>query len=396
MKVIHLFHTYLSTTENWCYNLIKNLPDSQLTIVSKNIVNEGAFPLPTADFFILPLSKDISKFPSFLKRCIGIFRYLFFFLWIRYYLVFHAKKSDIIHAHFSFIGWEYLILSEKTGVPLIISFYGFDYEWLPRNEPVWKDRYKILFDKASLFLTEGTVGREKLIKMGCPEEKVKVSHLGVEVSNIPFYLRKKDRNELRLVQVATFAEKKGHETTIKAFIKAIKTCPNMSLSLVGKDPEGIRSSLQKIIRDSGIEDRIEFIDWIDFAKLHEFLKDFQVFIHPSKYSESGDSEGGAPIVLLDAQATGMPVLSTTHCDIPGEVINGVTGILVEENDVDGLAKGIKTFYEMDKAQYHSYCKNARKHVEDNFDAVKCAIGLKKIYDYVIKSKNMHYVKAAAL
>lgn len=384
MKVAHIFHAYLHTTENWCYRLIKNLPDTEVIIVSENLINKGSFLLPNARFVIGPLPQDWSNHPWLARKCVGALKRILLPFWRRH-LISCVKSADIIHAHFSFMGWNYLWLAEKTNIPLAISFYGFDYEQLPRNEPVWKDRYKILFDKASLFLTEGTVGREKLIKMGCPEEKVKVVHLGVEVSQIPFYLRKKERKELRLVQVATFTEKKGHETTIHAFVKAVRKCPNISLTLVGKDPEGLRAPLKKILADNGIQDHVHFIDGIDFSKLHEFLKDFQVFIHPSRYSESGDSEGGAPIVLLDAQATGMPVLSTNHCDIPGEVINGVTGILVNENDVDGLARGIETFYKMGEEEYQGYCKSARKHVEEKFDAVKCAEELKKCYEYVVKS-----------
>ncbi len=71
--------------------------------------------------------------------------------------------------------------------------------------------------------------------------------------------------------------------------------------------------------------KITFIDSINFEKLHEFMKNYQVFIHPSCYTDQRDCEGGAPIAILDAQATGMPVISTTHCDIPDEVIDKMVG-----------------------------------------------------------------------
>ena len=153
----------------------------------------------------------------------------------------------------------------------------------------------------------------------------------------------------------------------------------MSLTLVGKDPEGVRSGLQQLVRDHGLEDKVLFIDGIDFSRLHSFLRNFQVFIHPSKYGCMMDSEGGAPIVLLDAQATGMPVLASLHCDIPEEVLDGITGILVPENDHEALADAIETFYRMDEPVYLAYGERARRHVENNYDAVKCAAKLKEMY-----------------
>lgn len=119
--------------------------------------------------------------------------------------------------------------------------------------------------------------------------------------------------------------KKGHTTTVRAFARAAALYTDLHLALAGMDPSGLRVGLEKIIAEYGIANRVAFADGIDFARLHEYLQDFHVFIHPSRHSETGDSEGGAPIVLLDAQATGMPVLSTIHCDFPDEVIHEVTG-----------------------------------------------------------------------
>jgi colanic acid/amylovoran biosynthesis glycosyltransferase len=250
----------------------------------------------------------------------------------------------------------------------------------------------MLFAHAALFLAEGKAGRTKLIQMGCPEQKVKVAHLGVEVARIPYYERAKRRMELNLVQVATFNEKKGHDITIKAFIKALHTCPHMTLTLVGKDSSGMRATLQSLVAGQELNHKIQFIDGIEYSNLYVFLKDYHVFIHPSKYGKHRDSEGGAPIVLLDAQATGMPVLSTFHCDIPDEVLNGETGLLVKEDNADDLADAIRHFYDMDGPDYHAYCRNARRHIEEHYHAVQCASELKRAYEMLL-NRNLDEEKA---
>jgi len=383
MNVMHLFGTYLPMTENWCYRLIKYLPETQLYIVAEKSDNAGIYSLPNSLFLIMPTV----NWPMAPHPVIGTLIKLLCMLLKKMWLVLlshFAGKSSIMHAHFSCIGWNYSHLAETKNVPMIVSFYGYDYEYLPNREPVWRERYAELFRRVSMFIAEGDIGRNKLINMGCPKEKVEVVHLGVETSIIPFYRRLKRPGELRLIQVATFTSKKGHDVTVKAFVIAAKRCPGITLTLVGKDPEGIRGPLQRAIRESGLDGQVEFIDGIDFTKLHSLFKSYHLFIHPSRYGNKGDSEGGAPVVLLDAQATGMPVLATTHCDIPEEVIHGVTGILVDEGDIEQLAVEIERFYCMNKSEYDIYCVNARRHIENKYDSIDSGRRLKDVYEKVLR------------
>jgi colanic acid/amylovoran biosynthesis glycosyltransferase len=384
MKIMHLFGTYLPMTENWCYRLIKHLPDSHLYIVAEKSDNEGLFVLSNSLYLVMPTAEWPMAPHPFIKNGVKLVCMFLRKLWMRFVAHF-ARKSSIMHAHFSYMGWNYLHLAEVTKTPMVVSYYGYDYEYLPKSDPVWSERYAKMFGMVAMFITEGGIGRSKLIAMGCPKEKVKVVHLGVETSLIPFYKRIKNTSELRLVQVATFTGKKGHDLTVKAFIIAASRCPGITLTLVGKDPEGVRAPLQQTIREAGLDSQVEFIDGIDFTKLHHFLKPFQLFIHPSKYGKNDDSEGGAPVVLLDAQATGLPVLSTEHCDIPEEVIHGETGRLVSEGDVDGLVAEIEMFYEMNQTEYTTYCENARRHMEKNYDSVECGRQLKEVYEGILKA-----------
>jgi colanic acid/amylovoran biosynthesis glycosyltransferase len=384
MVVAQLFHTYLKTSENWCHRLISNLKDVDLLVVTDTCLNVDKFPLQSARFITPRYSNQITSDTPLLNRILKRFNVLY---WFKCQLPRELKKADLFHAHFSFIGWKYLPLSLKLHIPLIVSFYGFDYESLPQKQPEWRERYAVLFSKAALFLVEGPVGKSKLVSMGCLENKVRVVKLGVNVSEIPFILRLKKSRSLRLVQVANFVEKKGHSTTVRAFARVASLLPNMDLTLVGNDPEGIRNELEIYLKLHGIIDRVNFVNGIDFSNLHQYFLKFHVFIHPSRHTKSGDSEGGAPIVILDAQATGMPVLSTYHCDIPEEVAHEVTGILVAENDEEALAEAIEKFYYMEEDDYHIYCCNARKHIEENYDVTRCAEQLLSIYDDILQQRN---------
>ena len=70
-----------------------------------------------------------------------------------------------------------------------------------------------------------------------------------------------------------------------------------------------------------------------------------VMIVPSQIDKkNGETEGGAPTVLIEAQATGLPIIATDHADIPEIVINGKSGFLAKEGDSKSLSKAIIKLY----------------------------------------------------
>jgi len=61
---------------------------------------------------------------------------------------------------------------------------------------------------------------------------------------------------------------------------------------------------------------------------------------PSVQASNGDNEGGAPVVVIEALAAGIPVVGSRHCDIPNIVQHGRTGLLSEERDIEDLARNL--------------------------------------------------------
>jgi colanic acid/amylovoran biosynthesis glycosyltransferase len=376
-------YQYLSNCENWIYRLLDNFTEVEVVIASKQFL-DNPFYSEKFRYIRFPLQDPGTETNEIKKKIFSFVTSLGY----KWYLCHAVKKLrvDLMHSHFAPVGWEYHRQAKNLGVPHIISFYGFDYENLPALHPEWNNRYKLLFGEADAFICEGTFAASVLHSQGCPEKKIFVSHLGVDCARIPCFPRKKNPGELRLLQVAILTPKKGHIYTIRSFIHALETCPDMTLTIVGPDREGIKKDLLDEIRNDPVREKIIFIDSIDFNQLYDFMKDYHVFIHPSIHTEHHDSEGGAPVVLLDAQATGMPVISTRHCDIPDEVLDQKTGVLVPEKDVPALSNAIRFFYEMDTERYQEFATEARNHVEKEYDIRKCTETLQKIYRTVINEK----------
>ncbi len=377
---------YLPRTYTWVHNQMKFIQDVHILVLAKKLDDARfAYPPGRHEVFTFPDLKILRGrwCPSILMR--GI-RFLLAKAGIQD-RVFAASARrhgcSLVHAHFGFAGWEFLPTARRLGVPLIVSFYGYDYEWIPHHEPEWRAKYAELFKAAALFLTEGEYGRCALIRQGAPERKVKVHHLGVDVDAIQFSLRSIKRGDpLRLLQVASFVEKKGHDVLIKAvrLLADRGSGANVELTLVG---DGARKpAIEEMVKREGLERIVKFVGHIPYSELHREMHEHHVFVHPSVTTSDGDCEGGAPVVLLDAQATGMPVISTTHCDIPEEVLNEVTGLLVPENDPIALAGAIERMLNQ-PSLISAFGTAGREHVEEHYSARKQAVALRGIYDRLL-------------
>lgn len=392
IRVLHTFKRYLPTTQNWAFRLIESLPAADVHIYAQRFEKKNFYPaswryvdfgIPNIDAFYKEIGTsgvDIlykillrASLPWLKKKRLNL---------LRQYVA--KNEIDIVHSHFGPFGCIVGEALKGTKVRHVVSFYGFDYEQLPFQQPAYFTRYKRLFREAAALVCEGSHGARTLVKMGCPPEKVHVVHLGIDADRISLAKRRKEPGQLNLVQIASLTEKKGHYYTIRAFLRALHSAPNMTLTIVGSARAGkdelILQDINEQVRIHGVTDKVTIIPRIDFKLLYEFLNDFDVFIHPSCYASDMDSEGGAPVVLLDAQATGMPVISTAHCDIPDEVIHGETGLLSPEKNVEALTENILKFYHMNAEEYGSFSTKARDHVAANYDITKSGVGLRSVYE----------------
>ena len=110
-------------------------------------------------------------------------------------------------------------------------------------------------------------------------------------------------------------------------------------------------------------------------------------MQPSVTAQNGDSEGGAPTTLLEAQACGVPVVSSLHADIPEVVLDGTSGFLVPERDSDSIAERLESLI-----THQEICatmgKEGRKHIELNYNISKEIVKLETVYDNLL-TKQYH-------
>ncbi len=388
MRALHLFDVFLPSTLSWVAQLLDSLEGVGVEVGAPWIV-QNRFYNPKFRYFTFPLQKwmlpapkNEFEFPFRQRLFTASQRRLPLYV---YYLekVLKNNPPDLLHAHFGPTGCLYLPLAKKLKRPLFVTFYGFDYSKLPNLRPVFVEKYRQLFAGADKVIAASETGCEKLHGMGCPSDKLAVVPPGPNPGQFPYASRRKEPGQLKLVQVATFTRKKGHKTTLEAFRLALRDCPNLHLVLAGESQNGqLVRELQETVRSAGLQDRIVFQNFVEHHEMAGFLANFDVFIHPSCYAPDGDHEA-TPVMLLEAQATGLPVIATDHFDLPLEVLHDRTGLLAPEQDPVALAGHIRRFYWMEDAEYQQFSRAARRHVETRFDVKNAALRLLRVYEEIV-------------
>ena len=378
LKVIHSFPTWLPQTQTWMYNQVKQL---QRLGVEAHVVCERTENL---DQFSVANIHSLENEPLFRQvwetglRKLRIRRYL-------KYLVETSRKTDakIIHSHFGNVGWANLGAVRKLRAKHVVTFYGLDVNRLPVQHSVWRERYHRLFAEVDLVLCEGSHMARCVVALGCPDHKVKVQHLGVDVDNILFQPRQWQPDEpLRVLLAASFREKKGIPYAIEALQIVAREQP-VELTIIGDAGKELESQQEKArilaaLERSGLKEHTRLLGYQTHQAMLQEAYKHHLFLQPSITAQDGDTEGGAPVAIIEMLATGMPVVATTHCDIPEVVGPAFAHLLAPERDVAKLAACIQVLLD-EPRQWPGLAQEGRKRIEKEYHQIKQAERLSDHY-----------------
>lgn len=164
---------------------------------------------------------------------------------------------------------------------------------------------------------------------------------------------------------------KGIPYALEALAR-LKDKISFDVTIIGDANNEIRSQAEKksileTIKKHNLQPRIRMLGYQPHTVLLEEAYKHHIFLSPSVTADDGDTEGGAPVTILEMAATGMPVVSTRHCDIPEVIHHGCMGLLAEERDVEGLVCHLRWLIGHPE-QWDRMIEAGRKHVESEFNA----------------------------
>lgn len=301
---------------------------------------------------------------------------------------FHARIADskphLVHAHFAEGSSTALFLSKRLRLPFLLHLRG-GAELLPDSElrrhlfqfPFLAYR-RDLWRRASLFLCVSNYIREKALKAGFPGDKLRVHYTGMNCDLFTPRLSVGEKDRFQVLYVGRLVAYKGCDYLLRAMKKVQEQIPRAHLVIIG-DAE-FRPTLEKLNAELGT--KAQFLGEQNQQAIRSWMERSRVFAAPSVTLSDGMSEAFGN-VFSEAQAMGLPVVSFRHGGIPETMREGVTGLLAEERDVDGLAAHLVRFLTDDP-----FWLRAREEgmvwTRRNFSVQTQTAKLELIYDAVIQ------------
>jgi colanic acid/amylovoran biosynthesis glycosyltransferase len=373
--VAHSVNPYLPNSGSWIYHQIRFLESFRPIVLAKRTENLDQFPIARIysvsgqPFLRRNLEKALARVRTAPFRI--------------HRDALRREGAVLLHSHFADMAIRNIPLAKEAGIPHVASFYGSDI-WARARDRHFREGFDKLSRSASLFLVEGPAMADKVLGLGAPERIVKVLRLGIDTTAIPFLPRSPDPDGRVVVLMAGRpVEKKGHWYGLLAFERICRDFPHVVLRMIigGRTPRENEHVLRmrRFIEDKGIVDKVEWCGFLSYDRYLEAIRSAHIFLQPSVLAEDGDAEGGAPVTITELSASGMPVVATRHCDIPQIVLDGRSGLLAEERDVDGLATLLARICASPQT-WEGMGRAGRAHVEERFDIRKQVRDLERSYE----------------
>jgi glycosyltransferase involved in cell wall biosynthesis len=287
------------------------------------------------------------------------------------------RGVDLVHAHFGPDGLDALDLSRGLGVPLVVTFWGYDAtmtdEALLAHGGLLESfvhRRAELFEESSMILAVSQFIADELRRQGAPESKLRVHHVGVPREE----LAPRAPGEPVVLFVGRQVEKKGLGDLVEAMAEVRSHVAGARLVVAGDGPLQERNEAR--VRELGLD--VDFVGWMTPPQVVELLKGVRVLCVPSRRASNGDAEG-LPTVIPEALALGLPVVGTRHSGIPEALDGDLGGLLADEGDVAGIAGQLTAVLEDDDL-WRDLSRGARRNAEENFDPTRQAEELERLYD----------------
>ena len=277
---------------------------------------------------------------------------------IHRYLV--EKKIDVVLANYGLTAAHMVPICAKASVPLVVIFHGHDAtdRKLVRE---YRKLYLDLFTYASAIVAVSKDIGNRLVEMGADESKVYVVPCGVNTDD--FHPQPRLERSKKFIAIGRFTAKKGPEFTIQAFHRVWLKHPDSKLIMVGAH-KGLYTKCEALVHSLGLSEAVTFTGILSHDKLSDLLIGCLAFVQHSMTAPNGDTEG-TPVSILEASACGLPIISTYHGGIKEAVIQNVTGFLVEEGDIEGMANYMTMLIEDQHGA--AMGKAGREHIVRNYN-----------------------------
>ncbi|MDI6765236.1 MAG: glycosyltransferase [Bacteroidota bacterium] len=289
--------------------------------------------------------------------------------------------TDIIHSHFAAEPTNTALkLSRVFNIPYVFTAHAYDI-FINPDATNLRERCNL----ATKIITVSDYNKKYLLKMLGDDlvGKMEIIRYGIKTDRFK-YIARHTKDRLRILLIGRFVEKKGIPFAIEGFAEFAKEQDNAELRIIGDG--ALRDEIVDLIAKHNLTEKVILLgDQPQTAVIKEMNK-ADIYLLPSVTAANGDSEG-VPVSLMEAMATGLPVVSTYHTGIPELVTDGDSGFLVPEKDAHAIADRLKRLAKDAKLRT-DMGRRGRKMIEDVYNHPREIDQLEKLFTNLLAKKSL--------
>lgn len=371
--IIHFQHTFFNTSETFIRRQMEFHRYFKPVAVCFKAINLELKPSNTLLFKVprSPLDMTRSVVPLFLPYYNTIFSnmpslYEFYIkklskeeLWNNIGLILTHFGNNVPYSN---------RLAKSLKKPLLVFFYGTDVTVLLKKSPNY---YKYFEEEIEAGFALSNYLRNILLENEF-SRTIYLNRLGINLKQYSFnphgtfIENERSKKVIKIVSIGRLVEFKGHEYLIGAHNLLIKKGYNVRTTIIGTGPR--YNLLYNLIRRLNLLETVRLVGALPSEKIIEYLNDSDFFVFPSVLCEDGSTET-LGYACVEAMAVGLPVIASNVGGIPEYVIDGQTGLLVEQRSPRQIAEAVEELINNPR-KARKLVENARKLVENMFDISK--------------------------
>src|SRR5438105_9664024 len=361
------------------YRQVKALRGVNTFVMTKELQNAKRFPF--SDVEIIPKQrmnllrhgwlKFVKRRPPVVYR--GEYRVLASLL--------ARRRADLMHIYFGHTGVHLLPFIREWNKPCLVSFHGADVA-IKQDVDNYVKKLRVLFDSVAVVLARSQSLADRLIKFGCAPEKIRINRTGIPLHQFsPVPRESPTDGHWQILQACRLIDKKGVGSAIRAFAIFAREFPKAEFTIAGKGP--LQPELQGLAQKLGVAGKVHFCGFLSQPDLRDLYGRTHIFIHPSE-TPPDENQEGVPNSILEAMATGLPIIARRHGGIPEAVTENLNGFLSDERDVKSLGRSMVALANSPQL-YARFSAAARLAVAENFDQDITSRELERIYEEVCET-----------
>lgn len=302
------------------------------------------------------------------------------------------ESASIVHVHFATDAVEFWPIISRLALPVIVTLHGFDIsiypEWWIRERSDHSGRkypsrlIELSKNPCIHFVAVSESIRDRAIEFGIPADRIIVRYMGINLSEFHPSGRPASQRARRILYVGRLVEKKGGIHLIRAVAEVMQAVPDVELVMIGDGP--LMNQYRELVRELNLP--VRFLGSLTSAKVRDQMALARVFCLPSVRARNGDAEG-LPISILEAQACGVPVITSALGGATEGILDGITGFAFPEGDVRTLGALLIKLLQ-DSTQVDALANAGPRFVAEKFEIGHCTAALEDLYDSLTRGSKV--------